>query len=219
MKRAIQFILFSILLLYIDSCASRTGLIRDNSKDLVYFKFFLFLKNTNHDLNGSGDAVIRRDKMLKLRIFDNILDRHIFDFLSDATGRNFIIFPDNKTVYEKNDNTFPVLMTHYIYDFMTLDKIDLEDDPGISKIVMDGSHIKQIIFTYFQRNIKIEIEKRFKDGKPERIKFVMDGDTLIFDITSYESYDFIIDTSGFNEIRDNSVKSLFEWLGDFYGQG
>ncbi|MGA2142478.1 MAG: hypothetical protein ABSG94_08640 [Brevinematales bacterium] len=218
MKKAFRVSLF-ILLIILESCAVRTDLIPDNSKDLVYFKFFLFLKNSSHDLNGSGDAVIRRDKIIKLKVYDNFLNRHIFDFISDASGRNSVIVPDDRVVYEKYDNAFPVLMTHYIYAFMALDKIDRAADPGIKEMIMEGPYIKQIIFTYFMRNIKIEIEKRFEDGRPERIKCEMDGDTLIFDITEYGNYDFMIDKAGFREIRDGSARSLFEWLGDFYGQG
>jgi hypothetical protein len=219
MKKTLLASLSVLLLICIDSCAVRPDLIRDNSKDLAYFRYFLFLKNSTHDFNGSGDAVIRRDKLLKLRVYDNFLNRHIFDFISDSNGFNSVIVPDDRVVYKKFDNAFHVLMTHYIYELMALEKIDKISDPGIKEIIMDGPYIKQIIFTYFMRNIKIEIEKRYDEGKPERIKCEMDGDTLIFDITGYDNYDFIIDKSGFKEIRDNSVRSLFEWLGDFYGQG
>ncbi len=218
MKKAAAFILLIVLLSNFNSCATRGDLIRNNSADLVYFNFFLFLKNSSHDLNGSGDAVLKRDRILKLRIFDNVLNRHIFDFLSDSSGRNSVIVPDEKLVYEKNDNVFSILMTHYLYTVIVLNKYDINKDPGVREILMDGPYIKQIIFTYFNRNIKIEIEKRFEDGKPERIKCLMDGDTLIFDVTAYDNYDFNIDTAGYKEIYDNSGKSLFEWFGDFYAQ-
>lgn len=207
-----------VLLIFLSGCAADTGLIKTGSKDLVYFNFFIFLKTGDQNMNGSGDAVIVRDKIMKLRVNDNVLDRLLFKFITRSDGINSVILPDRQMVYIKEDGVFSIMMTHYLYMILTAYDFDIKTDPHIKDVEKGENGIKQIIFTYFKQIIKIEIEKRYGDGRPKRIECIINGDSLLFDITSYGSYDFNVDTAGYRELVDNSGKSLFEWLGDFYAE-
>jgi hypothetical protein len=182
----------------------------------VYFKFFLFLRTGSQNLNGSGDAVIIRDNIMKLRVYNNVTDSLLFKFTTGIDGRNSIILPDTKIIYTKHDSTFPIIMTHYLYMILTAENFDMKQDSHIKEILNGENGIKKIIFTYFQQNIKIVIEKRFIGGRPERINCIINDDSLLFDITTYDNYDFFVDSAGYRELIDDSNNSLFKWLGDFY---
>jgi hypothetical protein len=210
---------FLLMILLCDaSCAPGPGLVRSGIKDLLYFKFFIFLKTGEDTLNGNGDAVIVKDKIMKLRIYDNVMGNLLFKFSTKSDGKNSVILPGRQVAYIKYDSVFPVIMTHYLYSILSAENIDPAKDMHIKDVVTGENGLKQIKFTYLRQNITIVIEKRYSDGRPERINCIIDSDSLLFDITCYESYDFTADTEGYREMIDDSGKSLFEWLGDFYAE-
>ncbi len=217
MKKAL-FLLIMILIASINLNCSKQGLVKSNTPNLLSFHFFIFLITEDRNLNGAGDAVLIMDNVFKLRIYDNILNNHLFDLLAEAGGKNSVILPESRTIYNRDDPAFSLITSHYLYSLLTPEFHKIGKDNWVRDVVKENNRIKQIIFTYFEQSIKIEIAKRFDDGRPKRLIIQMNNDRLVFDILSYDNYDFAVNTPGFKEINVSSSRSLFEWLGDFYAE-
>jgi hypothetical protein len=211
MKKWMICLIGSILLL----ACGRGATVRNENPETLGFSFFLFVKVRNSDFRASGDAFIIYKDSLKMRVFDNLLNRHLFDFQADAFGTNEIIIPSEKMIYLKQDPAFASILTEYLYDIFSDNGALNIKTLKTNELLLENNRIETIILSRSEKKIRVDVLKRFPDGKPGRIKIESGGDYFIFDITAFTRQDFLIEKEGFRQERDIPEENFFEWLGEF----
>jgi hypothetical protein len=195
------------------SCSKRE-MIKSEESDFIGFNFFLFAAVNGEDYHGSGDAAVVKSKIFKFRVYENLLNRHIFDFTAVGNGRIEMAVPSKKAVYSGEDSYLSKILTEYFYDFFKEIQGGIFEGDLIKSVFLEKNRLQSIILNYKESEVRIEVLKRFENGRPKRITIESGGNSLLFDIISFSNMDFTIDIEGF-EIRKLSGGTLFDWLGAY----
>lgn len=197
-----------LLLLLTFSCSGKE-LIKPSS-DAIAFRAFVFLKTPGDTFRASGDLVIFRSSLFKMRIYDNLLNRRIFDFISSADGVNRAVFPDRSAVYRRMDETFSRVLTDYVFILFDTNIVTIPEYDKITGFLLDNNRIKTIMFVYYDQSIRIEVLKRFDNGMPRRISIRKGEDDLLFDIVEFTREDFRVEEEGFRTV-ERQDGTIFDW--------
>jgi hypothetical protein len=200
--------LLAFLLLLTLSC-SKKDLIRP-SADSLAFRAFVFLKTGAETFRASGDVVIYRSSLFKMRVYDNLLNRRIFDLVSSADGMNRAVIPDRKVVYTRTDGIFSRVLTEFVFMLFDTNVTAQPDYDKITGFLLDNNRIKTIMFVYYDQTIRIDVLKRFDDGKPRRIRIQKQEEDLLFDIVNFTQEDFTVEDEGFRTVERPSG-TIFDW--------
>jgi hypothetical protein len=204
MKHAV----LAVLLVLTLSC-SKKELIRP-SADSLAFRSFVFLRTAAETFRASGDLVLYRSSLFKMRVYDNLLNRRLFDFTASADGVNRAVFPDRKIVYTRTDETFSRVLTEYVFLLFDSNVTAPPEYDKITGFLLENNRIKYIMFIYYDQSIRIEVLKRFEDGMPRRIRIQKENEDLLFDIVSFTQDDFTVEDEGFRTIERQSG-TIFDW--------
>ncbi len=191
-------------------------MIKSEVSDFIGFRFFLFAEVNGEVYHGSGDLSVVKNRIFKFRVYENLLNRQIFDFTAFGNGRIEVVVHSRKTVYSGEDIYLSKIFSDYFYDFFGEIQGDILEGELIKSVLIEKNRLQTISLNYKESEIRIEVLKRFEDGKPARIKIESEGNSLLFDIISFSNMDFTIDNEGF-EFRDLRGGTLFDWLGEYDG--
>lgn len=206
MKHAI----LAALLVLTFSCAKKMTV--KPSEDTIAFHSFIFFHSKKENFNASADTVIVRSSRFKMRVFDNFLNRHLFDFVSAADGMNRVIVPDRKAVYQSSDEVFSRILTEFVFILFDSNRTALPEYDKINGFILEKNRIKTIMFDYGGQAVSIDVLKRFEDELPRRIRIKKLDEDILFDIVSFTAEDFTADENGFIVV-DRQGGTLFDWLG------
>ena len=208
MKNAILAAL--LVLVTAASCAKKDAV--KPTEDTVAFHSFLFLHARNGNFNATADAVIVKSSRFKMRVTDNFLGRHLFDFISSADGVNRVVAPERKMVYRAADPVFSRILTEFVFTLFETNRVAPPEYDKINGFFLEKNRIKTIMFDYGGQPVSVDVLRRFDDGMPRRIRIKKGEEDVLFDIVSFSAEDFTVDESGFVTL-DRPGGSLFDWLG------
>lgn len=212
--------LFLIVFLFGLFACSRREVIPVDDDHFVGFKFFLFADFNGEKYQGNGDAVIVQDGLFKFRVYDNLLGKHVMSFEIDGEGTVEVTLLLDDMIYEYRDEELALIMTHYLYALFGDQSAIGESNDEITTVTKNQSNrVEQVDFDYGGELFRLNIMKYFNDGDPRRISIENETDSVIFDITEFQDYDYpSAETDGFTHYIIVGQKTFFEWLGDAYGR-
>lgn len=205
-----KYAILAALVVLAGSCAPKQQV--KLSGDVIAFHSFIFLHTKKENFNASADTVVVRSSRFKMRVFDNLLNRHLFDFISAADGLNRAVVPDRKTVYQSTDAVFSRILTEQVFALFESNRIAPPEYDKINGFLLENNRIKTIMFDYGGLAVSIDVLKRFDDGMPRRIRIKKQDEDVLFDIVSYTADDFTVEDGGFF-VTERQGATLFDWLG------
>lgn len=160
--------------------------------------------------------------IFKFRVYDNLLNKHLFDFTARSSGDLEITVPVQKIVYLKKDPDIGEILTIELPKLFSPAEMP---PPGPSE--MEGLWIKSMSTEYQSKHIRISVLKRSENNMPRRVSIeetltpaieAVDGQNkkIIFDITGWNQNDFIISGDGYARIEGESREDFFDWLGELH---
>ncbi len=222
-------ILLLLSVFFFISCTGRpvvkneTVNLRSVQNDRLGFQFFVFIKSGEENYRANGDAFLIKNEEFKFRIYDNLLNQHIFDYISRNSGENEVILPSDKEIYvSDNVNISNFLLNAFSDLFFNENTNNITNKNTI--IFLENNKIRFIMFNADEIDIKVEVIKRITNtgqdayGMPSRIKLERGEDNITFDIVSFSNLDFIIITNGY-KVYNVPGESIFNWAGVLHGKG
>ncbi len=198
------------------SCSKREFVRR--TEDRIAFHSFIFLKTGSQTWRLNGNTVIVRGALFKMRVSDNLLNRHLFDYVCAADGLNRVVIPSRSVVHRRFDPDFSRVLTEYVFDlFRTVDGGRLPEDEKLTDFFLENGRIKYILFLYHDRLIRLDVLKRSDDGTPRRIRIRKEPDEILFDIVGFEVEDFPVEDRFFR-IVEQPGGTFFDWIGTLDAQ-
>lgn len=207
-----------ILGLLLSACSKRDW-VKSDVNELVGFKFFLFINMNGNSRTASGDAVIMPNESFKIRVYDNLLNQHVFDFVSFSSGVNELIVPSQNEVYQKKDPELSFILTSAVYLLFSGNQGEELKKIKYIDAALENNKIKYIILSYIGKQIKIEVLKRLDNGNPQRFKIEEGLSSILFDIVEFNRQDFLIDKKGYQLINNIPGDGFLDWIGELDGQG
>ena len=209
-----KIILSGLTALFLFSCQSKSGLIKPETDDRFGFRFFLFASFADKEYRGSGEAYVWKDKDFRFRLYDNLLNRHLFDFIADSGGSLKIIIPEYQLTYRKKD---PVFADTFTRDIPVLFR-KIAPEAILPEMTAEGPWVRKIRKDHSGTAV-IEVLKWNEDGSPRRIKISgEDSGWLVLDVLEYLPFAGRFDETVLpvEEVPDSVT--FFQWIGEWNEQ-
>jgi hypothetical protein len=208
------------LLAFCFSACSRRDFVKAEKDDFIGFKFFLFMEFNGEKFQANGDGALMKDNFFKFRVYDNILNKHVLSFFSHSEGVNRVFFPMDGVAYQSTDKLLSRIFVECLYGlFYPVNGNQFKNNLEINDFLVDNNWLDYIIIGYYGMDFKLEVMRRFDDGKPRRIRVINEGDYMIFDIVRFQDLDFELGDVGMPVYMPLIDRPFFHWLGEIYGRG